>query len=175
MAMPNYFDAFEEFKAGRYEYNEALGFGKFDFCHYTTDDRGIKTAIEYYMCVPDIAKRLPTGCFVPLSEHIEQWSEYKLGENWREDPDGFANIFIAKTAEICDGFGGGVLITMQYIPVLIHGVVQMREAKDPQDLLCYCRIISKDRVGDCAIIEAHSPVYIPIFFTKDFYEANIAT
>ena len=72
--MNSCFNPFEEMKAGRYQFSEKLGFGRFDNCYYESMDDGNLFCL--YFCSDPIARiidKLHAGCFVPLDNHINAW------------------------------------------------------------------------------------------------------
>ena len=160
------FDAFEEFRAGRYEYNEKLGFGKFARCYYKYDFCGLAKSVNSHYMLPAVIEHLPQGCFVPLGKHIEQWAEYKLGKDWRTNVDGFSRIFVKDTEDFCDDFWGGLLITAEHTSKSFPG-------DDSENLLCYRVVNNRSEIGTIDAFHAHWLFQFPVFFTKEFYEANV--
>ncbi len=164
MKKPEYFDALEEFKAGRYQYSEALGFGKFDYCYFS------KGCCMFYSGsdVPKINAGLPKGCFVPYTGHIWDWNDETIGKDWWDKPETFWATYIDPTRDYLHETENGVLITMEYSDIL-----DRRNEKRPDDLSVFAVRLTTQRIGIYRVGEIHYGFLIPVFFTKEFFEANI--
>ena len=86
------FNPSEEIAAGRYTFDEKLGFGKFYRC-YTTPVLAIDgepfllgTFQDDHIDFINQA-RLPDGVFVPTVSQMEAWNEAHIGSNWRDKPE----------------------------------------------------------------------------------------
>ena len=85
------FDPEEEFAAGRYEFDEKLGIGKFNRCYTipVLDIDGkpflLGTFQDDHIDFINQA-RLPDDVFVPAAFQMKEWNEAHIGEDWRNRP-----------------------------------------------------------------------------------------
>lgn len=160
------FDPEEEFAAGRYEFDEKLGIGKFNRCYTipVLDIDGkpflLGTFQDNYIDFINQA-RLPDYVFVPTVLRMEEWNIKHIGKNWRNEPQ-----------KVLDAYG-----------VKLYGDVYHDDITNVNDAVCLAsssRYSDGDRrflaVGrgnaDFEWYDRSRCAFIPVFFNREFYDRH---
>lgn len=159
------FDPEEEFAAGRYEFDEKLGIGKFNRCYTipVLDIDGkpflLGTFQDDHIDFINQA-RLPDDVFVPTVSQMEKWNEAHICKNWRDEPQKVLDVYGVKFyGDVYHGY-------IAEVDGIVYLASSSRCLDGSREFLVVYRYGAKfDRYG-----RGQQCAFIPVFFNREFYD-----